>query len=295
MSESDQRPTRGKLYSLILLMTFLWAANFVMVKLAVRHLPGYFVGAMRMGLAGLCMVPIYYARRPHVWRREDLPRLAGLAFLGVSFNQVSFMYGITKTSVAHAALVIALTPMLVLFLAAFLGQERITARKVAGLAVAISGIGVLQFGRHSATEASPLGDLLIFGASISFALFTVFSKPLAQRMGTVALNTFNYVFGGLFLLPIAAWGVWTERTAGAPWWVWPLLVYMALFPSVVCYLIFSWALKWVPASRLSAFTYTQPLIASALAAVFLGEAVTKEMMAATGLVLSGVWLAGRSG
>jgi DME family drug/metabolite transporter len=68
---------------------------------------------------------------------------------------------------------------------------------------------------------------------------------------------------------------------------------MVLFPSVVCYLIFYYALRHMAASRLVALAYLQPLLATLMAIVLLGERVTPAVGAGGALVLAGVWVAER--
>jgi drug/metabolite transporter (DMT)-like permease len=74
---------------------------------------------------------------------------------------------------------------------------------------------------------------------------------------------------------------------------WLTLVYMAVFPSVVCYLIYYHALSKISASRVSAFSYSQPLIATLTGFVALGEPVTGAVALGGVLVLSGVWTTSR--
>jgi drug/metabolite transporter (DMT)-like permease len=68
---------------------------------------------------------------------------------------------------------------------------------------------------------------------------------------------------------------------------------MALFPSLVCYLIYYYALKFIAASRVSAFSYLQPLLATVMAVMVLGEEVTGGLAAGGALILSGVFVAER--
>jgi drug/metabolite transporter (DMT)-like permease len=81
--------------------------------------------------------------------------------------------------------------------------------------------------------------------------------------------------------------------AGVPWEGWAGLLYMALLASVVAYLIFYWALRHLAASRLAAFTYIQPVLATLLGIEYLGERLTKNVVIGGALILAGVYLAER--
>lgn len=291
------RPSPRKLYSLIALMVVLWTLNFVIGKMALREFPALLAAGLRASLAGLLILPVYLAtgfRQDRVrWTRADLPVLLFLGLVGVGLNQVFFLLGLQRTSVAHAAFLIALTPLMVLLLSAIAGHERLSATRLGGMGVAAAGAVLLQSRPGRGGEATLLGDLFILLASVTFALFTVVGKRATANHGPITINTFAYVGGGLLLAPVTIWE--SSRFAFAHVSVagWASLFYMALFPSVVCYLIFYYALTWLPASRVAAFTYLQPPLATVLAVVFLGDPVTRSLAAGGALVLSGVWLAER--
>ena len=98
-------------------------------------------------------------------------------------------------------------------------------------------------------------------ASLAFASSPFAGSSEASRFGGVLVNTFAYVGSGLRMLPVD--GRICRRDfdfARVTWVAWASLGYMALFPSVVCYLIYYYALSHIPASRVSAFSYLQPLL-----------------------------------
>jgi drug/metabolite transporter (DMT)-like permease len=93
---------------------------------------------------------------------HDVVQLLVLGLLGVTLNQFFFIVGLSRTSVAHAAILIGLTPIQVLIIAALRGQERITARKAVGMAIALAGVAVLKaFEPAAGAGATWLGDFFI--------------------------------------------------------------------------------------------------------------------------------------
>jgi drug/metabolite transporter (DMT)-like permease len=293
-------PSRLRLYSLIALMVLLWSANFIVGKLALRWFPPLLLSPLRTTLAGLFIVPVYLwnrranpeARADH-WTRRDILLLVLLGIFGVALNQIFFIVGLSRTSVAHSSLVIGLTPMLVLLLAAGLRQERLTARKLAGMAVAIGGIGVLNAAPSKAAGATLAGDLFIFLAALTFALFTVAGKHATARHASITVNTFAYAGGAVALAPFTMWQSAGFSFDGLGAAAWLTLIYMALFPSLICYLIYYYALMHIPASRVSAFAYLQPLLATVMATTLLGERLTENVIGGGAMVLAGVWLTER--
>lgn len=283
------------LYALILLMVAFWSGNYVAGKVALREMPAMMLAGVRIGMAGLMILPVFFSSRAEARPpRRGALRLLVLGLLGVTLNQVFFIVGLSRTSVAHAALIIGLTPILVLLLACLRGQERMTVRKAAGLAIAFAGLAVLK-AFEPAGVAGPtwLGDFIVFLAALAFALFTVFGKEVSKQYSSVTMNTVAYVAGGVALAPVTVW-----EAAHHPFGVisaaaWIAAAYMALFPSVVAYLIYYYALTRIAASRVAAFSYLQPVFALGLGAALLHERVATPEIAGGLVILSGVYLAER--
>jgi drug/metabolite transporter (DMT)-like permease len=285
------------LYSLILLMVVFWSGNYIVGKVALREFPPLLLIGWRLLLAGFLILPLYWLqgrqqKRPVPWR--EWPALLCLGLFGVSLNQLLFVVGLSRTSVAHSALIVGLGPLLVLLLAAAIKQEHLTARKATGMAVALAGVCILKaFESHHEGGPTWVGDICVFLSQLAFALFTVFGKRVTNRHSAVTVNTFGYVGGALALLPVTLWGFSGFSYARVSTAGWASVFYMALFPSVLAYLIYYHALKFVPASRISAFSYLQPVLATAMGVVLLGERITGSLLVGGTVIFSGVYLTER--
>jgi len=286
------------LYALLFLMVAFWSGNYIAGKIALREFPALFLAGLRIGLAGVMMLPLYLWERSSRPRpehsRAEIVRALILGLFGVTLNQVFFVVGLSRTSVAHAAILIGLTPIQVLIIAGLRRQETITARKGAGMAIALLGVAILKmFEPASAAGATWAGDFVVLLAGLSFALFTVFGKEVTASFSTLTMNTYAYVGGAVALLPLTLWQgshlPLAQVSAGA----WLSAVYMAMFPSVVAYLIYYHALAHMTASRVSAFSYLQPVFASILGVIILGETLGAPVIAGGAVILAGVYLAER--
>ena len=289
-------PNPALLYTLIGLMQVFWTANFLIGKVALREFPALLAAGMRVILALLCILP-FYAWRVHgqgKWTRADLPRFLFLGLIAVGINQVLFVVGLSRTSVAHCAILIALTPLWVLLIAAARRLETITARKLAGMLAALAGVVVLGLERKGGAGPTIAGDLAILSAGAAFALFTVLGKEITDRHGSLTVNTFLYAFGALLVAPVVVWQGWSFPFASVSVEAWLALGYMAVFPSLVCYLIFYYALRYVAASRLTTLGYLQPLAATLFGVLLLDERITAPLVAGGALIVAGVYLTERA-
>jgi drug/metabolite transporter (DMT)-like permease len=299
MIAAGAKPSRAQLYALLGVMLVFWSANFIFAKLAIRELPSVLVVCLRTLLAGVVMWPVYAFARDRfepgmrVWRRQDVPMLTALGVLGVIGNQLLFIVGLSMTSVAHGSVITALAPLFVLSGAAVIGQEHFTGRKLIGMLVAAGGVGVLQIGRSHSGGATFAGDLIMVASQVVFAAFTVLSKRVAAQFGTITLNTFAFLCGALILLPFTVWDLSRIDVARVSYAAWMSVAYMALFPSIAGYLIYSYALRYLPASRVSSVSYLQPVLATLLAVFFLREQPGAAFAGGAALVLGGVYVTER--
>ena len=273
------------------LVTFLWSFNFITSKIALRQWNPVMLTCLRTTIAFCIMVPLYWREGRQAVDWSLAWRLMALGTLGMAANQIFFSLGVKQTSVAHGALIIGMTPVFVYLLTAAIGQESFRPRKFIGLAVAVAGIAVLQ--AKSTGQSSLIGDALVLLASLTFTTFTVFSKPLSGRLSPIATVTLNYTGAMLFLLPATL-----TLSRDYPFHQilplsWVCLLFMALVPSVLCFLLYYRVLRGLPASELSTFTYLQPVLAGGMAIPFLGESLSVNLFAGGLLILLGVFLTER--
>ncbi len=238
------------------------------------------------------MLPLVWGRwdrtwQAGAWKWSDARALMGVGLLGLVGNQVLFLIGLSMTSVAHAAMITALSPVLVMVGAGVSGMERITPVRIGGLLIAGCGVLVLQFSRGASGGATVAGDAVMLVSVLVFAGFNLLGKPVAEKFGSMTMNAFAYCGAGVLALPLVArnWSAGGHASALA----WIGVVYMAACSSVLGYLIYGYALRHLPASRVSVVVYLQPLLASLLAVAVLGERPGAGFLPAAALVLGGVY------
>jgi drug/metabolite transporter (DMT)-like permease len=193
-------------------------------------------------------------------------------------------------------MIMAATPIFVLLMAGLMGLEPITLPKVIGIAIAMAGVAMLQVRpKPSANPPTLLGDFLVLLCALALAGMTAFGKRYRPRSGGIAVNAVGYILGAFLLLPsfwFSSRGFdFGKVTAGA----WAGVVYMGAISSVTGYLIYYYALARMSASRMAAFQYLQPVFASLMAVVMLGEELTGAAIAAGGIIFAGVLVTERFG
>ncbi|HXE74261.1 MAG TPA: DMT family transporter [Candidatus Xenobia bacterium] len=285
------------LYFLIAVMVLAWSCNFIVAKAALKELDPLTLLSLRLLFSNLILLALYFGTGRHRRRpigESDWKWFALLGLFGIAGNQTGFTVGIAFTTVSHSALIISVTPVLVLLLAARMKLESFTKMKLFGMAISFAGVAILM-SEHAidARDPSFLGDLVTFAGSICFALYTVYSKPVAARYDVLSLTTFTYLFGGGFVFLFTGRQFAQVDWLAVSWKGWLGALYMAAAASVLAYLIFYYALTKISASRVIAFSYLQPVIVTVLGVLLLGDRVTPHLLGGGLLVLIGVVLAER--
>lgn len=286
------RPGPGLLWGLVAVMVVLWSLNPVVAKIALQHFPAPLLVAVRTSMAGLIVLPWLWRS----WRLIEARDWVKLVLLGAGLqvgNQIVYVNALDHTSIAHASFIYSAVPVIILLLAAMRGQERVTAGKVLGMSICIAGAVWLASDQSGSGNPTPQGDAVLSIGGLMFAGFTVFGKEMRDRYGAVVLNSLAYVSGGILLQPVI-WIVYSDvQFSSIPSNAWMAVTYMAIFPSVLGYLIFYWALGHVPASKIAGVQYLQPLTATSLGWLILGESVTITLALAGAVILTGVYITER--
>jgi drug/metabolite transporter (DMT)-like permease len=289
----DVRLHFTRLDGLLLLMTFFWGSNFTVIKAALRELPGPAFNGLRMILAAVVFLGLMARQEPlhrSIGRvpRRDWPAIVGLAVVGHGFYQYLFLGGVARTSVANSSLIFGCTPITVGLLSAWVGHERPGWARWAGTILSLAGIYFVVGHRTGAGHASLTGDLMIVGAMLSWAVYTVGAKPLLARYSPFFVTGLTMSLGTLVYAPLALlWLRGVDLTAVTPA-AWAGLLYSSLFSLVAAYVIWYTAVQRVGGSHTAIYSNVVPIVAITVAAFVLQEPVTASTMVGAAAVILGV-------
>ncbi|MGA8891126.1 MAG: DMT family transporter [Anaeromyxobacteraceae bacterium] len=276
----------------MLLHSALSAGTYLAAKRALGELSPFELALARFSFAALVYAGLLAWRWKPVSRR-DLAAFALLGLVAVPLNQGLFLFGLSRTTPGHAALLYAMTPIFVFVLALLRREERSSPWKVIGIGVAFAGAAIVlvargQLSGQPGADRALQGDLLVLLAVIAWAVYVVWGKPYAERLGVVMTTGLTVVSGTVLYLPA---GLALSRASSfqalsrAGWWS---LFYLVVLTSVVSYLLYYWALKREDASRVAIWSNTQPVLTALLAWAVQGDPLTPSFVAGGVLVILGV-------
>ncbi len=221
--------------------------------------------------------------------RQDVPRLLLLGFLVVPINQGFFLFGLMRSTPSHAALLYALTPLVVLLLARRMLGEKGWWSKLAGVVVAFSGVAIILLERGLKQEAQVVvGDLMILVAVFGWSLYTVLSKKLLQRYDAMTVTTWAIVSGTLFCIPAFFIPGAIPPLATITPAVWGGIFYLSIGTSVIAYPLWLYALRHLEASKVAIATNIQPIFTAILSWIIFHEQFTSGFFIGAALILAGV-------
>ncbi len=282
----------------MLLTTLIWAVNFSVVKYGIRVFPPHGFNGVRMTLAALIYLVVWaFLRDGFVLRKGDLWKAAGLGILGTTIYQVLFIQGLRATTASTTSMIAPMTPVFIAMLSHFLRFERIHWAAWVGIAVSFTGFYLLltgQGGPMTLNSVTVRANLLILVANLSWACYTVFSRPLLRRIPPLRLAILTTSFGTLFYLPFAASGIAEIRWGVIPAAGWGAILYAGVLAIVVGYALYYISVRKVGNTKTGIYSNLNPVFATLFAVLVFGESVTPLQVGGGLVIFLGVYLT-RSG
>jgi drug/metabolite transporter (DMT)-like permease len=276
------------------LLTVIWGGSYTMLKLGFRDLPVFgslllrviVATAMLLGWSRILGLPLVQPARA---RRYLLAYAASFVW------SMSLLYvGMTQTTAGRASVLFNTQPFFtLLLLPVFVPDERLTARRLAGTALAFAGV-VLIFADRLHGASSLGGDALIVLAALGWSGGTILTKRMPARVHPVSVLLWSVAA----LIPVtAALTLTLER--GAPWRLTPLalvsVVYLGALAAAFSFVVFFRLLRTYSATGINAFVFLSPVFGVLIAWLVLGETMTLQQAAGALGVAAGILVVNTGG
>jgi drug/metabolite transporter (DMT)-like permease len=295
-----------KIAALLTLPPLLWAGNAVVGRMAVGTVPPLALNFARWLLAFVILLPVARAvlqDRAAIARRWKYLALVGLLGMG-SYNAAQYLALQTSTPI-NVTLIAASSPVWMIAVGALFYGEHPKARQWLGCALSLAGV-LLVLARGDATVLTQWrllpGDLLMLAAIISWAFYSwLLARPPAHMRGDQR-PLWNWAE---FLLVQMAFGLaWSGAAAAGEWavadftlhwtpWLVPLLLYVAIGPSLIAYRCWGIGVATVGPAVAAFFGNLTPLFAALFSAALLGDTPRPFHAAAFVLIAAGIVVSAR--
>ena len=219
--------------------------------------------------------------------RDDLWLFAAFGVVSIAAFFFVYLYAISRTSVATAAILLYTAPVWVIILSRFLFHEPLTPGKVLAVALAVAGCVLVVRGYDPRSlRLNVLGVLAGLASGFTYGMYSIFGKTALRRYSP--LTTLVYSLGiGALVLGGAAWAG-GAITVAHPAAGWGAIIYLSLVTTLLAQWLYLSGLGEVEAGRASLVATFEPVVAAILGYAALGERLEGWQILGGFLVLSAV-------
>lgn len=298
----DRRPLLG--YTMVLSAAVLFAVNGTVSKVILAsHVSSLRLAEVRTAGAGLVLalgLALLDPRRLRL-RARELPFLAVFGICGVAFVQWLFFLAIHRLPIGIALLLEYLAPLLVALWARFVVKEPVRRRIWLALVLAFTGLSlVVQI--WSGVTLNGFGVAAALVAAVVFAAYILLAEHAVGSRDPISLSCYGFLFAALFWACIRPWwsfpaGVVNDRVsllgnlAGWHLPIWALMAWMIVLGTIAPFALVVSALQHIAATRAGIVAMLEPVAASVVAYLWLGESFGAVQLVGGAVVLAGILLA----
>lgn len=272
---STVRPSDRLTYLGLLSLALIWGINFAVVKVGLEELDPLVFNALRFPLAAVALFVVLRARggalRPEL---RHVPLLIGLGVFGNVVYQWLFIVGIDNTLAGNASIILATVPVWTALLSLRLGHERPSLLTWLGVIGTLFGMVLVVLGGTGAVGLGVetwRGDLLMVGAAVAWATYTVGSRSMVLRYGALPVTAWTVWIGTPGLLLIAVPGLSRTSFGDVSLAGWGTVVYAGFLALAVAYVAWYRGVERIGSSRTAVYSNLVPVVALVTAWLWLGE------------------------
>ncbi len=264
----------------------IWGSNFVVIKLALNHLPPLLFATLRFVVVVFPL--IFFVKRPPV----SWGNLASYGIL-IGAGQFGLMFIAMKGHISPGitSLVIQAQVFVTIGISVLRGSERLRGYQYFALGLAALGLAVIAI--NGGGSATPLGLILVLLAAISWGTANIVSRA-AGKIDMLAYVVWAAIFSIppllAFSLVFEGWSADLEGVQQADWLSWAAVLWQALANTMFGYGMWGWLLARYPAASVTPMALLVPIFGMGTSALVLGEALPAWKIIAAILVLSGLAL-----
>ncbi len=282
MVQTKQR--RGWGFAACALASCFWGCGFFFGKIALAEMSSAFMVLYRFLFAMVPLLPLLL-HRPRFNRRE-WGLLATASFLGVPLQFLVQFYGLSLTTVSHAALMIGTMPVVLAVGATLFAQERLDAIGWVAMLVSTTGAALIALsGRAHGGGASLEGDLLVVLSCLIALFWVLLNKRLMRAHSHLTVTAYGIACGTAMLIPWVLLGHGLPPVAQVSIKAWGALAASGVLCTATTTLLWNWGMTQVPASQAGVLLNIEPLMGSLLGVLVLGERLGPTAWAGGAMIL----------
>ncbi len=180
---------------LLIVLTVIWGSSFILIKKSLEHFSPYQVGALRVLIAGIILMPIAISKYK-LFPKKHLKWLILAAFTGNFIPMFLFPIAETEVSSSIAGIINSMMPIFVIIVGALVWKFETTKQQITGTLISFTGVCLLAFGGGDGEGGTfklfPI--LLLLLATLCYAMSTTTVKSKLMEVSSTVLSAFVFSF-----------------------------------------------------------------------------------------------------
>lgn len=285
-------------YLLLVLISFIWASSFIVVKYATEEIDPIDLGFLRFVVATpiLILILIYQKKNLHV-NKKEIPSLIILGLTGVTLLYLFQYFGIYYTTASASAVLINTNVIFIAILSMIFLREKVSIKRISGILISFAGVCVVIYSNISNEDFSVnnlflLGSIFVLLSAFCWAVYTTTGKKLLKKYDSIVITSYTFALGTIFYIPLVISDIHINLQDYSMN-VFIYILYLAIFCSVIGYIGWYYALKDTEASKVAVFLNLIPMFAIIMS-FLLGEKISLIFIFGAIFIIYGVYLTQRS-
>ncbi|HDF4362031.1 TPA: DMT family transporter [Staphylococcus aureus] len=266
----------------------LWGSAFPVIKIALNDFSAESLSAFRLILATIILLPFVIIKKLPTPELRDIPVIFILGFCGFVIYHTALNFGETLISAGISGILVSTTPIFSSALAYIFLKEHFSKWNWLSSLVAFIGISIISISKDDYTTINVLGVFIILLASFSESLYFTFQKKYIEKYGFIAFTLYTIMASSPFMLIFIPEII--NDIHGATFTSIVSVLYLAIFPTIIPYVLLAYIVKSVGVSDATMSLYLTPIVSLLLSYLLLDELPTTLAIIGGIITLLGVSL-----
>ncbi|HCY6837897.1 TPA: DMT family transporter [Staphylococcus aureus] len=266
----------------------LWGSAFPIIKIALNDFSAESLSAFRLILATIILLPFVIIKKLPTPELRDIPVIFILGFCGFVIYHTALNFGETLISAGISGILVSTTPIFSSALAYMFLKEHFSKWNWLSSLVAFIGISIISISKDDYTTINVLGVFIILLASFSESLYFTFQKKYIEKYGFIAFTLYTIMASSPFMLIFIPEII--NDIHGATFTSIVSVLYLAIFPTIIPYVLLAYIVKSVGVSDATMSLYLTPIVSLLLSCLLLDELPTTLAIIGGIITLLGVSL-----
>lgn len=280
-----------KIYLAAITAVSIWSVSYLFTSVALQTLHPLTVVTIRMALAVLFL--FFYAKlsgQLQPLERKDIKLFVATGFVQPYFYFICETYSLTMVSPTVAASILATIPLFAPLFAFVLLRERVTFYNLLGIVISLGGVLILVVERERLV-ARPLGLLLLLLGVVTAILYNIALRKMPSHYNNISIVFYVHLVGVLFFIPtwlLVDMPQLTEMTF--PWQALAAIAALALFASVLAYILYAYVVRHLGVTRSTAFSNLTPALTAFFTFLIFGEWLPLVKWLGIAVIIAGLFV-----